>query len=223
MKKHFWVILAVIIGLFGYWSGFQGHQLGFVVWATSDEQQMIPEEAVRLRILAHSDSLEDQRIKRLVRDQVVKEIQSWQKQPTHIDEARQMIMEKLPRFSQIVNQVLQQYQVPYSAHVDYGAVPFPTKLYGEKVYPAGEYEALRITLGSGQGDNWWCVLFPPLCFIDMESGQAFSREEVSLAAGSQVLAAAEDELNLPIKETKAEVKVGFFLVDQLLNWWKKTF
>lgn len=223
MKKHLWIIMAVIVGLFGYWIGFYNHQLGFVVWAASDEQEMIPEEAVRLRILAHSDSLEDQRIKREVRDQVVKEIQSWKKQPANIHEARQMIIEKLPRFSQIVNQVLQQNRVPYSAQIDYGHVPFPTKLYGEKVYPAGEYEALRITLGSGQGDNWWCVLFPPLCFIDMESGQAFSREEVSFAAGTEILAAAEDEISLPLERKRDEVKVSFFLVDQLLDWWKRTF
>ncbi|OGX68625.1 MAG: stage II sporulation protein R, partial [Paenibacillus sp. RIFOXYA1_FULL_44_5] len=132
--------------------------------------QKIPQESIRLRILANSDSPEDQWIKRKVRDAVIQEVNEWVSQPQGIEQARQMISQHIPQINQIVAQVLHDNGFAYSYQSELGIVPFPAKIYGNEVYPAGNYEALRVTLGEGKGQNWWCVLFPPLCFVDAVSG-----------------------------------------------------
>ena len=141
--------------------------------------QSIPEQSIRLRILANSDSPADQLLKRQVRDAVIEQMNRWVNQPDDIQQARNVIQANIPQIEQLVQNTLHLYGYDYSFDVEFGAVDFPTKLYGNKVYPAGEYEALRISSGEGEGQNWWCVLFPPLCFVDMASGVSEPVEHVS--------------------------------------------
>ena len=141
---------------------------------TANEAVVIPSDAIRLRILANSDSGEDQRVKRLVRDEVNAEITKWVSDLTSKQEAKKVIKDGLPELQQIAESVLEGQNVNQSVKVEFGKVDFPTKLYGEFLYPAGEYEAILITLGKGAGANWWCVLFPPLCFLDFSNGVAVS-------------------------------------------------
>jgi len=136
--------------------------------------QTIPEQSIRLRILANSDSPMDQLVKRQIRDAIVEQMNRWVKEPQGIEAARATVREHLPELSELVGSQLKLYGYSYGYKVELGQVPFPTKMYGDKVYPAGMYEALRVTLGEGAGQNWWCVLFPPLCFIDSTSGEAVS-------------------------------------------------
>lgn len=126
----------------------------------------IPEEAIRLRILANSDSASDQAVKRHVRDAVAGELRKRSAGADSIGEAREAIAGALPELETLVKRELEARGFGYQATVKFGPVPFPAKIYGNRVYPAGEYEALLITLGEGKGENWWCVLFPPLCFAD---------------------------------------------------------
>lgn len=133
----------------------------------------IPQDSIRIRILANSDSPQDQWIKRQVQLEVVKEIGSWVLDPTSLDEARAAIRGNIPALEQAVGSVLAANgYADEDYHVELGQVPFPAKQFGNKVYPAGTYEALRIVLGSGQGQNWWCVLFPPLCFVGVKAKAA---------------------------------------------------
>lgn len=177
-------------------------------------QLEIPEEAIRLRILANSDDPRDQWLKRQVRDAVLQEMESWVDQPKRIEDARRMIRNRLPRFQEIADEIVRRNGYDYSVKVDYGKVPFPTKLYGNRVYPAGEYEAVRIVIGKGEGDNWWCVLFPPLCFIDMESGDALPAQEKSrMTASAYAAPSASPE----------PLEVRFFLLDtfeKVFSNWK---
>jgi stage II sporulation protein R len=138
------------------------------------EEVVIPGEAIRLRILANSDMESDQALKRLVRDKVNENITLWVKDLTSIDEARTLIRSKLPEIQKIAEKVVDEQKSKQRVKVNFGKVQFPTKLYGEFLYPAGEYEAILITLGEGKGANWWCVLYPPLCFLDFSSGTAVS-------------------------------------------------
>lgn len=168
----------------------------------SDDFQVIPDEAIRLRILANSDDDDDQKIKRVVRDEVNQEITKWVETMTDIDEARDRIEQGIPEIETIVDDVLHKEQKPREFTVSYGEnVTFPTKVYGDFLYPAGEYEAVLITLGEGQGSNWWCVLFPPLCFLDFDHGTS--------------VADADDAVNDKEEENEDEVKVKFFLFDWL--------
>lgn len=130
------------------------------------------EEAIRLRILANSDSIKDQWLKKQVRSEVNEHISNWIAGVNDLEEARAVIKEKLPEIERIVARVLQEAGTGQTYQVQFGEVQFPTKLYGNFVYPAGVYEAVLITLGEGKGENWWCVLFPPLCFLDFEHSDA---------------------------------------------------
>lgn len=136
----------------------------------------IPEEAIRLRILANSDAPDDQLVKMLLRDEVTREISSWAGEPSDIEEARDVVRAHLPKLEALVQEVLTQNGYNYDYKVELGQVPFPAKIYGNQVYPAGNYEALRITLGKGEGQNWWCVLFPPLCFAGGKTGTAAAKK-----------------------------------------------
>jgi len=169
---------------------------------TANDAVIIPNDAIRLRILANSDSGEDQAIKRMVRDEVNKEITQWVSALTSKEEAREVIKAGMPDIQRIAEQVLEEEQVNQSVKVEFGLVDFPTKLYGQFLYPAGQYEAILITLGDGAGANWWCVLFPPLCFLDFSSGVAVSEgfdEEEKIADNDDKKKADNEESSIPEK------------------------
>ncbi|KHL91255.1 stage II sporulation protein R [Paenibacillus sp. IHB B 3415] len=156
----------------------------------------IPQESIRLRILANSDGTGDQLVKRQIRDQVVEQINQWVaglEDPQSLEQARALIESHLPELNDLVGRELARRGIDYSYKVELGTVPFPTKMYGGRVYPAGEYEALRVTLGAGKGQNWWCVLFPPLCFIDAGSGDAAAAEPAADKKASAVSAKASGD------------------------------
>src|SRR5699024_12022407 len=97
-------------------------------------------------------------------------VNEWVASISDINEARQLIQAKLPEIEEAAYNVLDEQQSSHDVQVNYGTnVEFPIKKYGNFLYPAGEYEAIVITLGEGLGENWWCVLFPPLCFLDFAS------------------------------------------------------
>lgn len=160
---------------------------------------VIPDEAIRLRILANSDSNEDQALKRKVRDAVNAEITKWVKDLTSIETARTLIDSRVPEIEKIAYQVLEQEGSNQTVHVDFDNVNFPTKIYGNFIYPAGQYEAILITLGNGEGANWWCVLFPPLCFLDFSNGDAVKQ--------------ADEEAEGTAAETQEKVVVKSFIVE----------
>ncbi|PYI51118.1 stage II sporulation protein R [Paenibacillus flagellatus] len=136
----------------------------------------IPEQSIRLRILANSDAPDDQLVKRLLRDEVIRQMSEWVTEPDGIEAARNAVRSHMTDLETLVADVLAANGYDYDFKVELGQVPFPTKVYGNKVYPAGDYEALRITLGKGEGQNWWCVLFPPLCFVDGNAGVAVAKK-----------------------------------------------
>ncbi|WP_044023176.1 stage II sporulation protein R [Bacillus sp. SG-1] len=185
--------------------------------SAQQEIQVIPNEAIRLRILADSDKDEDQAVKRLIRDRVNEEITVWVESLTSLDEARATIKAGLPELQEIAETAMEEEGLSQSVNVEFGTVDFPTKLYGQFLYPAGEYEAILITLGSGKGANWWCVLYPPLCFLDFTSGTAVRSpgfESTAAASGIDVEAgeseAADEEVNPAVEgqETNETVTAG---------------
>ncbi|MFD2446791.1 stage II sporulation protein R [Bacillus sp. CGMCC 1.16607] len=174
---------------------------------TASEAIVIPKEAIRLRILANSDLESDQALKRLVRDEVNANITKWVQDLTSVYEARSLIQSKLPEIKKIAENVVESKGSDQSVNIEFGKVQFPTKLYGQFLYPAGEYEAILITLGEGKGANWWCVLFPPLCFLDFSNGVAVSdgfEEEETVKA-----AVIEDEIEEP-----SDVKIATIEKDE---------
>ncbi|PFO07946.1 stage II sporulation protein R [Bacillus sp. AFS076308] len=164
--------------------------------AAAKESIVIPGEAIRLRILANSDFEEDQAIKRKVRDAVNAQITVWVQDLTSMNEAKKVINGKLPEIQEIAEKVVHEQGSNQSVKVEFGKVSFPTKLYGQYLYPAGEYQAILITLGKGEGANWWCVLYPPLCFLDFSNGVAVSDgfEEKHVAKAETISKKKQEDL-----------------------------
>lgn len=187
--------------------------------ASSEDALIIPNEAIRLRILANSDSEEDQKIKRLVRDRVNEQISIWVRDLASLEDARKIITSNLDEIEKIAAEVLEEQGVNQSLQVEFNEVSFPTKLYGNFLYPAGIYEAILITIGEGNGANWWCVLFPPLCFLDFSSGSAVSTEGFEDDETAAPQTDDEEETKTTeteqvfVEEEEEEVEVKFFIVE----------
>lgn len=171
--RYYYIAFAIIL-LMTCWEA-QKDQV--VVYASSEQASIqnvgsdvtIPKESIRLRILANSDSPSDQWVKREVRDAIVEQMNQWVQGPHTIEEAREVVHGHLPELEAVVGATLQKYGFTYDYKVELGTVPFPMKMYGNQIYPAGDYEALRVSIGKAEGQNWWCVLFPPLCFVDSDA------------------------------------------------------
>lgn len=128
----------------------------------------IPEEALRIRILANSNSDYDQSVKNNVKEEIQDYVYNLLKDTKDINEARKIINSNLNSISLLTSKNLesQNYNLPFK--INFGLNYFPKKEYKGIKYKEGYYESLLITLGSGKGDNWWCVLFPPLCLLEAE-------------------------------------------------------
>ncbi len=123
-------------------------------------------DLVRLHIIANSDSPADQQIKLKVRDAVLNYLNSYLESAADSEEAKRIVAAHAGELATVANQTLAANNFNYPAAVQLGTFDFPLKSYGNLVLPAGRYEAVRILLGNGEGKNWWCVIFPPLCFVD---------------------------------------------------------
>ena len=126
-------------------------------------------EPFRLHILANSDSYADQQVKLKVRDAILEQTAEDFDGVFAESDAEIFAAEHMEELIKTANAVLAENGFDYTASAEIGGFAFPERTYGERIYPAGEYRALRITLGEGKGHNWWCVLYPPLCVTDVET------------------------------------------------------
>ena len=126
----------------------------------------ISDSVLRLHIPANSNSVRDQEIKLKIRDKVIEKYSSFLKETQKKEDAEKVIKEKLADIEKDVNLWLLQEGADYKALVGISYSDFPVKNYGGIKLPAGTYKALKIVLGSGKGENWWCIMFPPLCFVE---------------------------------------------------------
>lgn len=133
-------------------------------------QNDIADSVIRLHIIANSDSEADQSVKLMIRDRIIGEMHERFSDITDPATALQQIAESLDEMEQIAQSTLLENGFSYGAAASLGPAAFPMKTYGNITLPAGTYTALRIELGEGAGQNWWCVMFPPLCFTDSVNG-----------------------------------------------------
>src|SRR5574344_256496 len=126
----------------------------------------IPSESIRIRILANSNSEKDQNVKKSVKTNVEENVYNDMKNINNINEARLFINNNLTKISNVVQKSIKDEN--YTHTIRFGYNYFPKKEYKGIVYEEGYYESLLVTLGDGLGDNWWCVLFPPLCLLEGE-------------------------------------------------------
>ena len=145
------LILAVVFGIFTYQNSHPANEHPGMI---------------RLHVIANSDAPEDQILKKKVRNAIIEEMEG----KDSIEEARAYIDANLDELEQTSEAVIASYGADYGANAEHKVTFIPEKSYEDLTLPAGNYEALRITLGEGKGQNWWCVIFPQLCLIGEDAG-----------------------------------------------------
>lgn len=139
-------------------------------------QQDIASKIIRFHVIANTDSKSDQALKLKVRDKVLEYIQPKLKKSKSIEESRKIIKENDKQIIDIANKTIKDNGYSYSVKTTLSNENFPIKTYGNITLPQGKYEAYRIIIGEGKGQNWWCVMFPPLCFVDITKGEVSYKE-----------------------------------------------
>lgn len=167
------------------------------------DREKLNDGLIRLHVVANSDTEVDQTVKLRVRDAILCSIQEDLKAVADVDEARTYLTENLPKLEKIANAALSAAGVSDRAVVSLCREAFDTRVYETFTLPAGVYEALRVTIGAGEGHNWWCVAFPTLCL------PATTREFSDTAAGAGFPEGLTQTL------AKGEGHIRFFLLDAL--------
>ena len=172
----------------------------------------IANSVFRLHVIANSDSVEDQSLKLKVRDELLSYMNSLSENCNSKDEVMELAKEHINDFKEIASKVILDNGFDYGVDVQVGLNDFPTKYYGDIALPAGTYDALRVKIGDANGQNWWCVMFPPLCFVDVSSGIVpdSSKEEMKDNLN-------DEEYDLINKSDSDEITFKFKLVEFFQN------
>lgn len=126
----------------------------------------VKDELIRFHVIANSDNEEDQNLKLKVKNKVIDYLYPYLNASQSLDQSRKIIKDKMEDVKKLAEQVIKDNNYSYGVKTELSKENFPEKSYGKITLPQGNYEAFRIIIGAGQGKNWWCVMFPPLCFVD---------------------------------------------------------
>lgn len=172
-------------------------------------QEGIAKEIIRFHVVANSDSDDDQQLKYQVKDALVEALGPYLKEAKDIDEAEDIINNMLPQIQKLAGNVINEKGYKYAVTATLSPSYFPTKMYGDYTFPPGYYEALQIRIGDGQGKNWWCVMFPPLCLVDETYSIVDEESEEEL---KHLLTEEEFE---ELKSKKTPIKIKFKIIESL--------
>ena len=163
----------------------------------------IANSVFRLHVIANSDSKEDQDLKYKVRDSLLSYMNEICANCKNKEEAISLVEEHKENFKQIALETIHNEGYSYDVNINIGNFEFPTKDYGDISLPAGYYDALRVEIGEAKGQNWWCVMFPPLCFVDITSGvvpeESKETLEENLSEEEFALVSEDSDLNIQFK------------------------
>lgn len=166
----------------------------------------------RLHVIANSDSDEDQNLKYIVRDKLIEYMNSISSNAENKEEAIKIAKEHTDDFYKIAKQTIEENGYNYDVSVEIGNYAFPTKTYGDISIPAGSYDALRVKIGEAKGQNWWCVMFPPLCFVNVSSGIVPDESKEMLESEL-----SDEEYSIISNSESNEVKFKFKIIELLQN------
>ena len=177
--------------------------------ALSHSQTELSDKLIRLHVIANSDSENDQSMKLYVRDTVTSRLEAMLENAETKAQAARVISGKLGEIQSAAQNAVLEYGGEYDVHVTLGTENYPTREYDTFTLPAGEYTSLKITIGKGGGRNWWCVVFPPVCFTaatdDELSEMNFSDGEIDFITGK----GEEYEFRFKLLEQLEAVKLFF--------------
>lgn len=203
MKRIFYLInLIILVSIF---------LLISIVSYANDVSEDLSDNFFRLHILANSDSEEDQALKLKVRDNIITYMNSLSYSGLTKEEAINLTNSHLTAFKEIAEKTIAGEGYTYPVTLEIGNFYFPTKEYGNISLPAGYYDALKIEIGEANGKNWWCSLFPPLCFVDISAGVIDEEAEMYLKENL-----SEDEFAI-ITDNSEDVKFKFKIVELINN------
>lgn len=151
----------------------------FILCLNKEEKYIVPKEIIRFRVIANSNEEKDQQTKKAIVKSIGEDIKELKLTPKNINSSREEIKKALPKFQETIEKTLENEKVEQDYTINYGNNYFPEKEYENIKYEAGEYESLVITLGNGLGENFWCILFPPLCLLDSEETETENIEYTS--------------------------------------------
>ncbi|WP_242952428.1 stage II sporulation protein R [Anaerocolumna xylanovorans] len=179
-------------------------------------QKDIASEIIRFHVIANSDSTDDQALKLKVKSALTQNLYPVLSGTKDIDAARHIIEKQLPKIEELAEEVIENNGYHYTVKASLEKGYFPIKVYGDLTLPPGQYEALRIEIGKAQGQNWWCVMFPPLCFVDATYSVVPKDSKNQL---KHVL--TEEEYNSVFSCKKADIKIKFKLFDVIKDCFSK--
>lgn len=201
MKRFF--VLLLLLTLFIFVSA-----LSYVNAVSED----IADSVFRLHVIANSDSEEDQTLKLKVRDELLSYMNTLAKDCSSKEEVVALAREHQEEFKAIAEKVISDNGFSYPVTIQIGESNFPTKTYGDISLPSGTYDALRVQIGEAKGKNWWCVMFPPLCFVDVSTGIVpdDSKKEMQESLN-------DEEYDLISKTDDSEIHFKFKLIEFFQN------
>jgi len=179
---------------------------------------------IRFRVIAASDRASDQALKLKVRDAVLDLLKPDLQDAPDGEAAAAVIKRTLPRIREVAEKTVREEGLSSPVRVSWGITDFPMKAYGPVIFPAGKYQALKIVIGDGEGKNWWCVLFPPLCYVDL------TRAANGISGDSRDLAREDDSLYLagsleqqsPVFKSRIGEWIAGGRTRSLLSWmWRR--
>ncbi len=180
---------------------------GSVTTYAINSNNSIADEIIRFHVVANSDTDVDQELKQAVRDKVLDYMRPKLAESKSIEMSRNIINNEKENIAKVAADVIASWNKDYSVYVALDKANFPTKAYGDIVFPAGEYEACRIVIGEGKGENWWCVMYPPLCYVDAAKGV------VPLEGKEQLKTNLNTEQYNIVTSHKAQYKIKFKIID----------
>lgn len=161
---------------------------------------------IRFHVIANSDSNEDQNLKLKVRDGIIEYLYPYLNGSKSIEESRNILLQNKSKVVDIAQTIIKDNGYDYTVTSELSRENFPEKSYGNIILPQGNYEAFQVIIGKGQGKNWWCVMFPPLCFIDITKGK-IEEEESKQALDNQINKTYKDEDNQIEQAPEFEFKI----------------
>ena len=200
--KRFFVVL-IVFAFFVFVSAIS------YVNAVSED---ISDSVFRLHVIANSDSKEDQDLKYKVRDAVLEYMNNISADCSSKEEVIRLAYEHQDDFISVAEKVIRENGFDYNVKIEIGNFEFPTKYYGDISLPAGFYDALKIEIGEAKWQNWWCVMFPPLCFVDVTSGVVPDESKQIMQDNL-----SDEEYSLISDNESSDIKFKFSLIEFFKN------
>lgn len=211
--SNFMIILLITASIFTNIFYIQDSNIVESSSVESVESESYKSKLIRFHVLANSDSPKDQELKLKVRDRVIDSMNEKFKESKSIEETRLIVNENMESMKEAALDEIKENGEDYDVEIKLEPYNFPTKSYGDFTLPAGEYEAVRVLIGNAKGQNWWCVMFPPLCFIDAKNASTDSQTDENM---KEYLTG--EEYNAISTSENGKIELRSKLVETIKEW-----